>query len=369
MSFTLSLSDVALPETVQRSPIRPLGAVSNFVVEEMPYALRESDYSLTTKMAEDLAVAGCDALKLHPPQSQQESALAHLDASMLYEFSTKVPCVDVTRNALFALLKETASVSSGVRGLTYEGLIHANPLHTDPRTFLHGPDGASETLFYAVHATIERVISQAVCSLHKALEAGSPENIAQCAQQVVLPAIDQTRTHMEALMRELPEHAFASLRPFFSPAAERGIKGPSGLYSAGIFCLDAYIAGNLPPMKRFQDYKFAELSYYPGSQALEGFTGRHDMQKASEMANRGITLQALGLSKVTRELASSILGMRKVHFGLAHKFIIKNLGVSTGSAGTDIRKFLQMPMDIYRSLAGMPMTISFPSHPDHESRQ
>lgn len=357
MKSTISLSD--FPATPARAePMRPLGEVSDFVTEKMP-ALLAGIHSGTLDTREYVQTAlnqasrGLnDIVPIVNFPSHRMNSLAHLDACMLRE---SVLAHDDAANSevLDALVRRTANLSNSAPALTYEGVIYANPITEDPRTFSEGNDAQAEMLFYECHRRIERNLAQTLFHLSALLRssAGSREKKAFVYESLV-PAIERVTADMGNLLVELPEESFGSFRRYFSPSSRRNLKGPSGLFSAGVYALDAYCIGNHPAMESFQAGKLADESYYPSTTILKhDFAGRADMHEADQAVREGQTLLSSNIPSALAEVASQILKMRKVHFGIASKFVMKHLGAEIGTAGKNIREFLQRPINAYMDVA------------------
>ncbi len=281
--------------------LRPLGAFSDFVVEKLPKAVRavmeervskESVVAFKQKLqsatqtvqqrAEDeIARSGwvssstkreLDALKdaeragtlqtqEYMLQRELEECLMHIPepfaADMDYE-ACSLALLDLTicESALTALgmnipeflwvrTEQYASFVKRTPGLSYQGIILDNP-SDDMRCFTDGAYREHEVMFYETHQQIEKYLSPII---HTLLDIAETESITMEHLKVLRQMEDaepRVTSLNEDLRLELDRNAFAHMRTFYTNK-DRGLPGPSGLYSASFPVLDVLLNDTLAP--------------------------------------------------------------------------------------------------------------------------
>ncbi len=213
------------------NPYRPLGALSDFVVTELPEA-SGSD-----------CCRAVEAYQNDPVLSGESRTLAALDATMLE--AKIVASGEAVPAGLTALVDQLTL--PGVPGLTYEGLVLVNPLH-DLRRFTCGTIGVTEALFYNQHRLIEIALSASLDLIENAresLESGASwTQAAPVLQEAKEQAFSTLITAMDRLAT-MPKDHFAVFRRYLGSHPTRGIKGPSGAFSATLPTLELEIRGQV----------------------------------------------------------------------------------------------------------------------------
>ena len=150
------------------------------------------------------------------------------------------------------------------------------------------------------------------------------------------------------------------MRDFFSND-HRGLLGPSALFSAGMYCLDAHILGSDPDMQNFLAGKFDKSRYYPTTHHDPEFTGIGDMEDVrNNFGNTMGDVASRSFNSKVQIAFTSILSdmgkMRAMHLGVAKKFLpeafMRNQGPEKikGSGGiTDVEHYLNVPRFIYEA--------------------
>lgn len=372
---------VLAPEEISRTPHRPLGKLSEFAAIELPSAIAavRSDNMNVSEIAtqiNELAGGIQDFEKLD----------AHDLPLALFDVTSLASALRVLRSehasapkdngtpALERLIKNLARQRGLVPYLSYEGLIFANPIDTDPRTFLDGDKGRQELLFYKMHALIETEFRR---HLPAALDVIKARNSSAQAlpPTLILQGLDSlyiALTRVSGYMRQfhtlLPKHkdgAFHTARPFWN--ANEKYQGPSGKFSAGYFLMDAMLSGRDPAMKQFLKTKLHELAYYPNtSLAMDGFSGQDDMLDVFSAVQYGHDLTSMSREIQDRDVqarSQEVLGIaennRKIHIGLAAGFLpegFRNGESGTGEQAMSMKEYLAQPLAAYASLRLAPTT-------------
>lgn len=335
-------------ESTSRIPSRPLGSISNFVVEQMPVVLGDIRAGRTngdilvgkSKLLLDSLPPHTFDIAISDPSKRD---LAGLDLKMLeagiIHSGLKPP------EHLVQLVDRFANEGGQPSIVTYEDLIFINPLDTDPRTYTDGVVGKSERDFYIVHKRIEDVmeivnggLKETVIQLAQEGESGIPS--AQVSLAEISAAFQSTLPAMDDVGDQMPKEHFKEFRGYFTPV--RGLKGASGAFSTSIPTFDLLLGGeNLDP--EHLKYMYENQQYFPRQ-------GYEDMQAAIHMTERGLTLNALQEQLGNNELTNSLIGIDntlKRFRGKHIKAIARQLpdvlrGESIGSAGeTDVAVFLK----------------------------
>ena len=342
-----NISDPHSPNAV-RQPVRHLGKISDIAALWLPYMLEKKELpgdAETKRYTEEaMHLLGKDTVA---------SSLALFDSVMieraLQHAGRPVPVV------VEQLIKTVADQLNCLPALTYEHVIHSNPLQTDPRIFTEPKEGRGEFFFYSVHREIEAALAETICKLRSALLRSSSSDEAVC----VLEGIEALRGGMMQLIRELPPKEFNRFRPFFNNDA-RNLPGPSGFFSAGVYVLDAYLTGSHPDMRAFLALKAKSLQLYPATCAQQRFTGIMDIHNAHmSLHQRGDLLsEEYFPPKLRRRIASAMAEARRAHFRLC-KFFLPELFVDYEKTGTaqvsGVPTFLLKPIALYEQIAAMPL--------------
>jgi hypothetical protein len=346
-----TLSDYPVPETIDRRPFRPLGAVSDYVAETLPADLQ--DVASSTKHAPILRAKIIHLVKqclnsnaLSSLCDDEAMSVARLDLMMLqqslqYMDQEPSPFIHEAANTIAHLRSATPPV------LTYEDIVLANPIPTDSRTFMTGETGRAELFFYGIHREIEVCLSVVSVQLYKALQTDAPD--LQNTLGVCIPALEHIRDSMCSLHTELDPRAFGAMRPAFMPNTERKTPGPSGKFSAGFYSVDTLLIGNDERMQRFNGDKKSEAAFFPVGMQRQHYASQTTMQQADAHVKHCPTLQEKYSTnkQIVRELLQGMHTIRREHLKLFSKFVGR--GAGTGGAN-DALVFVQVPLEIYADI-------------------
>lgn len=251
----------------RRIPIRPLGPLSDLVVDSLPTALVSARGGNLTQSrglldrveeyAGDLQVRGL------PGEGTLEHKVGRLDVLMLYAGFAHIG-LRIHSN-LSNLLREFSKTQ--IPALTYEDIVLNNP-QKDTRTFTDQEVGADEEHFYGIHQDLEHAIKPAVIALKKALvfhlgedgryQYGFKKSYPEKAKELVVEA-DKGATTLSLLVNNTRTvgsrmRYFDEFRPFLNPIPQELLAptlpqveyvGPSGAYSGSVHALDLLIEGSI----------------------------------------------------------------------------------------------------------------------------
>ena len=245
---------------------RPLGIVSDFVVERLPRELGSSGFSATVTTLLRNAPIEC-RMAFHDKESR---GIASLDLKMieaaLVHTGAEIPFS-------LALLVDTFSISS-IRALTYEEIVLVNP-HDDMRTFTGGDIGETEAAFYNMHRTIEIQLVYAIASMRTAITE-IQHGDAPAATHALLHAVEQVKglPGMVQALGLMTSGHFGVFREYLKSHPTRDLKGPSGAFSAGLPTLEILFRGN-ELSEKYRGYLRTNWEYFP-------LRGRNELAHALE---------------------------------------------------------------------------------------
>lgn len=322
-----------------RIPNRPLGPVSNFVVEQLPVVLERIRADRTS--ASDL-IEQVDSLITILPfgtvrralTSPYQCDLASLDLKMLEAgivHSNLIP-----GSSLIRLVDEFSEATDQPPGLTYEEIVMINPL-SDRRIFTRGEVGKTEARFYQAH----RIIEEHLASVTEVVRAGifSLVDGQSDTEEVAKSLVDVQRdirsvvgyTHSLGLQNR--EH-FSEFRMYLNSHPLRGTKGPSGAFTAGVPTLELLLAGNVLP-EAYMGYLQENYQYFPRQ-------GRKEIDEARALVQKGLTLVSLSqrfgnppaLENCVRDFSQLIRLFRGEHYKTVKNQVPEALsGQVTGTGG------------------------------------
>lgn len=376
---------IRLPE--QRTPKRPLETVSDFVVNELPDAIHAGDVARLRGICSNISETDVG-----------DPHVALLD----------LKCMERAFMALNEKRPDALMNATNVRAeklkinpaLTYEDVILRNPLLEDPRFFTRQNLQKSEHLFYAVHREIELHC----CSTFKMMRSllndqfylgSNPPRASivnpildfprsfmgpgfeEMAASMLLPVNDVTyaqkvgpgvaggilRMHsaLERLQTELPREDFASFRGYFQPDEERNAPGPSGKFSAGMYCLDECIAP--AEFSAYNERKFQEIQHFPTTTAIRNqVIGQDDMRHLRNISGKRSVINVLAdiedthpnentdyIHKARMAIPKLMKNMRSLHYRIMLQFLPE---IKSGTGGEkDIRSYVAAPIQLYTRLS------------------
>lgn len=334
-----------------RWPIRPLGEVSNFVVEQLPQELsaireRSADVrGLVEKCEELLGNVSIGSFDADPDLNLD---LALLD--LIFLESGIVHSGGVPGERLTRLVDELALKGGRIPALTYEDLVYVytNPLGQDPRTFTEGATGLSERDFYMGHWRVERELNSCVVRCRGIVKNETPWPEAEEALHEVSQRLEVVADHTKMLGMQMPREHFRAFRQYLNTHPLRGFKGPSGVFSATFPTLEILVAGDKLP-KEYYEYYAENWQYLP----------RHErplFEEARQLASEGRTLGQLvervpSLGDAVGAIGISIQKFRGTHYQAVRNQIPEVLnGQAAGTGGEqDVDGFLRKRMRIYHT--------------------
>jgi hypothetical protein len=341
-------------ENKVRTHNRPLGAVSDFVVKQMPGRLAEIqegagdihslvhdaelviaglrpinlDRFLIDELAWDLAAFD---LKLMETGIAQAARLLHSDA--------KPP------TNLITMVNAFAKATDQPPTLTYEELIFINPLQ-DRRTFTEGRTGLSEADFYEGHRRIESYMDEVLGYFERAIRILSQKGKGEVdeANSVLQNALEKflaIHYYTDVIGLKMNKDDFNYFREYLKTHPIRETPGASGAFSATIPIYDLLLGGENLAEDRLRDLE-EHMRYFPRKR-------RKDIGKAQAMAHMGLTLNSLyqatskpeTLGSILQELSRQMHVFRGKHYKAVEYQIPDVLtGLDKGTRG-ETREFLQ----------------------------
>lgn len=339
-----------------RIPERPLGSVSNHVVEVMPSQLqnvREGGISNTefTDRCQKI-VEGMEVDPLNLRDSDLDVAL--LDLKMME--AAIVHSRGIAPGKLTNLVDQMSSLTNQPSGITYEEIVLINP-QLDKRTFTNGRVGQIEADFYEGHRRIEvgLVDSREVLEQNiTLLQTGTPQVISEAAmnfrefERRLYTLVKTT----EVIGMNMSKEGFAQFRQYLGTHPGRGTKGPSGAFTPVVPVIELYLAGDRLPPEYFNYLKENEI-YFPRR-------GRLNIASALSFVHSGQTVNAvsnqLGNPKELQEsieaIGAQVRKFRGNHYkAVRHQIPGAIAGNISGTGGEDDPgTFLRNRMKIKYSL-------------------
>jgi len=341
------------PEDRVRIPNRPLGQLSAYTALDLGDDLEEIS---TQKLSHAAFEEKCRTLSndavtsLHELHTKEELAVAHLDIMMLPQALQAIGLeIPEEVRALRGLL--LTKDPDAVPMLTYEDIVLQNP-SDDPRAFARGNIGSSELFFYEIHRQIEKEMTQlrkmlfetlinqtyasmAVKAITKDLSKKEffLHEVDECCTDMQ-PQLSNVRTSMQQLFDTLDPSHFTAFRPYFNPRLDvkhGRLPGPSGNYSAGMYCFDTLCIGRQPLIQTLNESKYSEIRFFPRTSTSEYETQKQMMDVKGYLGLDSFTLEDCSLDYV-RENAIQVMQymkeIRDLHVRLFAKFIGSGLGTA-----------------------------------------
>lgn len=242
------------------STTRPLGHLSDFVVEELPLLLADGQWQAIPKRVEKMLKSLVDSLDLVKAYfNNRELSLIDLKfvEAALIRSGTPVPETLTTAVDFFC------GSGLNVPGLQYHELVELNP-EDDLRIFMTGTPAKWETFFYNSHRLLERRFARMIPVIEEHL--AEPENGSRLIQNYqALFDQDLLGRVIDGLI-EMPKDDFEKFRHYISqPLPIRNVDGPSGAYSWRVPYMEMLFWGKELPEPYVQKIE-SNLKYY----SLEG---------------------------------------------------------------------------------------------------
>ncbi|WP_244563878.1 hypothetical protein [Ensifer aridi] len=263
----------------RRGRIRPLGLLSNFVTDQLPYCIAEIKAS--ERPDEAVKALGCsinamiaetdyEAQLLNLPQS--EFGFAKTDIQYLvncaYQMSAfaglhPVDAATTVGEPLSHIARVSRQRQPSIDVLSYEDMILTNPLQSDPRVYCLGSAGVEERDFCLGHQLIESELQSAMdalLELRDAVGADARQCLAVCVERLE-SAICVLARFYERMAPDL----FGQFRVFYGKNPYKDRLGPSGRFSARIVAVSVLLIGeelfHQKPQFYIDLYRLSE--YYP----------------------------------------------------------------------------------------------------------
>lgn len=248
--------------------IRPLASFSDFVVEKMPELLESRPEEVARRCTEFgiFWSGGAWAALSTGIETDVDIDLALLDLKMVEAGIVHSGLTAPTQ--LVSLIDN--SVGGGLAGLTYEDLVLVNPTD-DMRTFTRGEVGDTERRFYRMHREIEGHLECAIKKIRRAMSclptvapgSGADYWYVESAIRALRGIEDDLApviTATAGLKQMLPEH-FTAFRKYLNSHPVRGLKGPSGAFTAAVPTLELLLRGDELPAEYFK-YLEGSMRYF-----------------------------------------------------------------------------------------------------------
>ncbi len=252
-------------------PVRPLGQVSDFVMAQLPTLLAEvragtlpSSYLAQRCEFEARSLSESVISLLLEGSEDIHRKIALLD--LLFMDSASVHSGEHTGMQISSLVERFALRIGRIPAMTYGDLIFVNPRH-DMRVFCNGEAGVSEKGFYTAQMFAEAYLADAaiccqsaIANIHSVVIGKHDGETLQEVHSALEEAATKVR-HVaditENMSMALPVAHFAVIRKYFGAHPVRNYKGPSGVFSLGIFLIELMLAGD-----RLQKERPDYLRYY-----------------------------------------------------------------------------------------------------------
>lgn len=288
--------------------VRPIPGISDFVRTDFPILLETDPSALPTLV---------DTLVTQLSQSDMELALmgrarlvASLDLKMLEAGIHHSGFVPTTR------LTDIIGLFSGdnPQVLLYEEIIIENPVD-DTRTFTRGEVGETERVFYSEHRLVEINLDSVIESTRRAIYRASigDGDGAGHALAGIRERLDLV-VRATAKLGRMPREHFTAFRLYLGAYPDRGLKGPSGAFSATIPLLEILLRGDELDAK-YLNYLAENRQYLPrrGREAIDGALSALSKTGSLTMLWRA-NGQPAALGEQLSVMRKFFDGFRRVHY-------------------------------------------------------
>ncbi|WP_185754149.1 hypothetical protein [Sinorhizobium sp. PC2] len=263
----------------RRQPKRPLGPVSNFVTDQLPYCIAEIKASKRPDQAVKalwrstnamIAATDCEAQLLGLPQSEFEIAKTDVEylVNCAYQISAfaglqPVDAELTVGEALSRLARLSRQRQPSVDVLSYEDMILTNPLQSDPRVYCLGSAGVEERDFCLGHQHVESELQSAMdalLELRDSDEADARQCLALCVER-----LESANCVLARFFEHMSPDLFGQFRVFYGKNPYKDRLGPSGRFSARIVAVSVLLIGEELFRQKPQFYRdvFRLSEYYP----------------------------------------------------------------------------------------------------------
>ncbi|MGY8665367.1 hypothetical protein Q3C01_23790 [Bradyrhizobium sp. UFLA05-109] len=266
---------------------RPMGRLSNFVVDELPHSIVEIKCSerpdeavraLGRSVGAIMAASDYDTLLRRLPQSDFE--VAKTDIQYLTNCAYHVSAMAGLHRAdaeltigepLSQLARLTRERQPGIEVLSYDDMILTNPVQNDPRVYCLGAAGVEERDFCLGHQLIESELQSAIDALLKLRDVADAD-----ARQCLALCVDRLEAANQILVRfyeQMSPDLFGQFRVFYGKNPYKDTLGPSGRFSARIVAVSVLLIGEELFLQKPQFYRdvYRLSLYYPQAYIHEVF--------------------------------------------------------------------------------------------------
>lgn len=263
----------------RRQRKRPLGRLSNFVVDELPHSIVEIKCSerpdeavraLGRSVSAIVAASDYDALLRRLPQSDFEVAKTDIQylTNCAYHVSTlaglhRADAELTIGEPLSQLARLTRERQPGIEVLSYDDMILTNPVQNDPRVYCLGAAGVEERDFCLGHQLIESELQSAIDALLELRDSADPD-----ARQCLALCVECLEAANHILMRfyeRMSPDLFGQFRVFYGKNPYKDTLGPSGRFLARIVAVSVLLIGEELFRQKPQFYRdvYRLSEYYP----------------------------------------------------------------------------------------------------------
>ncbi len=245
------------------SKTRPLGRLSDFVVEELPQLLVDDPAAIPSKV-EGFLREMVDTNQIHKAYFEnRELCLLDLKFCEVALIKSKLDVPLILTNIV-----DFFCSGINVPGLQYHELVRVNPI-SDMRAYSTGEIRETEIMFYNAHRTVEDRLSRLVTAVDEFF-ADKEKNRRLITSQRDLMDFGPIRDRFVKL-HGMKEGHFPFFRQFISqPCPVRQVDGPSGAYSWRLPYLELSFWGSKLPQSYLDEMKDKGKYYSPnGRGAIE----------------------------------------------------------------------------------------------------
>ncbi|MFG3591590.1 MULTISPECIES: hypothetical protein [Bradyrhizobium] len=258
---------------------RPLGLVSNFVADQLPHCIAEIKGSKRPDegvkalgRSVNAMIASTDYVVQLLNLPQPDFAIAKTDIQYLvncaYQMSAfagldPVDAELTVGEELSRLACLSCHRQPSIEVLSYEDMILANPVQSDPRVYCLGAAGVEERDFCLGHQLIESELQLAIDALLELRDAAGAD-ARQCLS-VCLERLESANNVLTRFYEHMSPDLFGQFRVFYGKNPYKNRLGPSGRFSARIVAVSVLLVGEELFQQRPQFYRdvYRLSEYYP----------------------------------------------------------------------------------------------------------
>jgi hypothetical protein len=296
---------------------RPLGDLSDFVVEAVPALLAGQADAFRAEVSRIASIADSAFFAETADLPEEQSRLACADMAILNQACGHAGIAMPANLAM--LLVNIAGRRGRWPTVLYEDCVLNNPVDVDPRLFTAGDTGNCERDFLRLHRRIEDAIGTVI---HHLTDMAGDEN-----RRALIAACDihiKTATECFAAFHAMPRDLFAQFRGFYATPPNGRHLGVSGRFSESIntlrIMLDGKRIGWVIPT--YFNELLENMGYYPS-------TGRKRLMNAIENAvihDRtfidSLAVEDEGVNRLAFRLRKFLDTATGIHFQLVKKFVV-----------------------------------------------